>query len=150
MKHHFRTRTSIEAPIEDVFAFFSAAGNLERITPPSLRFQILTPLPIKMEEDVLIEYKLRINGIPARWRTRIPVWNPPYEFVDEQLSGPYKSWVHTHRFREEDGRTIMDDHVEYSLPFFPFGLVAYPFVRAQVEAIFAHRAHAIRERFSGE
>lgn len=130
-----------------MFEFFAAADNLERITPPAMRFQILTPLPIEMKAGTLIDYKLHINGVPARWRTLIPVWEPPYRFIDEQIKGPYKRWVHTHEFEEQNGITVMRDHVEYELPLVPLGELAYPFVRYQVGVIFRYREKRIREIF---
>ncbi|MEW4490388.1 SRPBCC family protein [Thalassoglobus sp. JC818] len=106
----------IDAPIEDVFQFFSDAENLEAITPPWLNFRIVTPRPIQMREGALIDYRLALRRIPIRWRTRIAEWNPPYSFVDEQLRGPYRKWVHEHTFISKDGGTQVSDIVYYQVP----------------------------------
>ena len=129
-----------------MFDFFSRAENLERLTPSSLRFRILTPTPIEMREGALIDYQLRLNGIPLKWRSLISTWDPPNVFVDTQLKGPYKQWIHTHRFTALDAeRTLIEDEVRYRLPFGPFGAIALPIVRKQVEGIFDYRETALAE-----
>ena len=143
MIHVHRSTTRVARPIEEVFAFFSDAANLEMITPPQLRFRILTPSPIPMHEGTRIDYELRLLGIPFRWETLISTWDPPHRFVDEQLAGPYRTWVHTHTFTSCDGGTLIEDEVRWSLPLFPFGQVAYPFVARQVRRIFTYRESAI-------
>ena len=83
----------------DVFPFFSDADNLERLTPPWLRFQVVTPGPIRLKVGTCIEYRLRIRGVPIRWISEITAWEPPHRFVDRQVRGPYRLWIHEHRFR---------------------------------------------------
>lgn len=145
------TETFLPRPREEVFAFFSDARNLEKITPPFLRFQIMTPLPIEMEAGRIIDYRLRLNGIPIKWKTEISHWEPPFRFVDTQLQGPYRRWVHEHRFESVDGGTRMTDRVEYRLPFGWLGSIAHAlFVRRQVESIFAHRTAVIQNLLNPE
>jgi ligand-binding SRPBCC domain-containing protein len=141
--HILRTSQRLLLPREEVFPFFAEAANLERLTPPELQFHIITSPPITMQVGTLIEYRLRLFGVPFKWLTRISRWNPPHEFVDEQLRGPYRLWVHTHRFWPENGATRMEDEVHYCLPFFPVGETAYPLVRWQLRRIFTFRRQAI-------
>ena len=135
-------------PIDEVFAFFSDAANLERITPPTVKFHIVTPTPIEMKVGTLIDYKLRVKGFPLRWRTRICAWNPPHEFADEQLKGPYHLWHHTHWFKPDGQGTLIGDRIEYR----PKGgsLVNALFVKRDVRAIFTYRQMVMAELFDEE
>lgn len=139
----FHTELWLPRSRAEVFPFFADARNLELITPPWLRFEILTPLPIPMQAGALIEYRLRVHGIPVRWRTEIVEWAPPERFVDVQVRGPYVLWHHTHTFAERDGGTLCVDRVRY----WPRGgaLVNWLFVRRDVEHIFAYRAQKLRQ-----
>lgn len=103
-------------PREEVFRFFADTFNLETITPPWLRFRVLTPGPIQMQKGTRIHYRLKLHGISILWESEITVWNPPSCFVDEQRTGPYRCWIHEHRFDEGNGETVVTDHVEYSVP----------------------------------
>jgi ligand-binding SRPBCC domain-containing protein len=142
--HILKTYMSVALPREEVFAFFSEAANLERITPPDLHFRILTPQPIPMEEGTTIDYRLRLLGVPLRWQARIMHWEPPSGFVDEQLRGPYYLWQHTHRFYGGKEDTIIEDVVCYRLPFAPLGDLFHPLVRLQLKRIFRFRQSAVR------
>jgi ligand-binding SRPBCC domain-containing protein len=144
-EHVLSIRGFVPRPRGEVFAFFAAAENLERITPAQLRFEMITPVPIEMHAGTLIEYRLRLFGVPIYWKTRIAVWNPDTQFVDEQLKGPYAQWIHTHSFRDVEGGTEVADTVRYRLPLFPFGEAALPLVRMQLNRIFAYRTQRIDE-----
>ena len=124
MREHVLLRTQLlDGTPQQVFPFFSDAHNLEAITPPLLRFRVLTPRPIEMHEGALIEYRLRVHGAPVRWRTRIMEWDEPRRFIDMQLRGPYRLWHHTHTFEERPaGQTLMTDRVRYAIGFGPKGL----------------------------
>jgi ligand-binding SRPBCC domain-containing protein len=131
-------------PIDDVFAFFADARNLEAITPPWLGFRILTPEPIAMSAGTRIEYKIRWRKLPVRWVTEIRRWDPPAGFMDVQLRGPYRRWEHTHSFHAVDGGTRMTDVVRYALPFGPLGNVAHAwFVKADLKKIFEYREERV-------
>lgn len=138
----------VPASRAEVFEFFSKAENLERLTPPFLRFAILTPLPIEMKRGQLIEYRIGLGGLPMKWLTEISDWTPPERFVDEQLRGPYRYWHHTHEFREVSGGTEMRDVVEYELPLGPLGQVAHGvLVQRLLQRIFSYRRTAVQAAF---
>jgi ligand-binding SRPBCC domain-containing protein len=144
MIHTLHTSFAIPRPIEEVFPFFAEAGNLERITPPELNFHILRPRPATIAAGTLIDYRLRLFGWPFNWRSEITTWEPPHCFIDRQGKGPYRLWIHTHRFREVDGGTIIEDEVRYELPLRPLGEIAHPLLRLHLERIFRYREKAIR------
>ena len=141
-------RQWIPASLDRVFSFFSSAHNLERINPPWLNFQVLTPPEQGIQEGSLIDYRLRVHGIPLRWRTLIESWNPQKSFVDTQLKGPYSKWHHTHRFEEIQGGVLIEDRVLYRVPLSFLGrAVGGAYVKRDVEKIFNYRKKVIREIF---
>ena len=142
--HRLEREQLLPGTPEEIFPFFADARNLEALTPSFLGFRILTPLPIEMREGALIDYSLSLFGVPMRWKTRISVWEPGVRFVDEQLSGPYALWRHTHSFERRGGGTLMRDVVEYREPFGPLGALAHHlFVARTVERIFDYRREAV-------
>jgi len=147
-EHILERRHIIEKSCAEVFDFFADAGNLERITPPELNFHIITPQPIDIKKGALIDYQLKLYGIPIRWKTEITQWNPPHDFVDTALKSPYKQWIHLHTFEEgTHGETIMNDIVRYRLPLEPLGDIAHFYVKKELEYIFDYRYKIIEEIF---
>jgi ligand-binding SRPBCC domain-containing protein len=140
----FRTELWLPRPRHEVFPFFADANNLQAITPPWLNFHVLTP-KIEIRAGALIDYRLRVRGIPLRWRTHIKVWEPPGRFVDEQLRGPYRRWVHEHTFEESNGGTLCRDHVQYAV--WGGRLVDRLLVRRDVRKIFEFRQQRLNELF---
>ena len=143
--HRFSSEIWLARPIEEVFAFFSDAANLDSITPPWVSFRTVTRQPIEMHVGAVIDYRLRVRGFPIRWRSEITAWEPPYHFVDEQIRGPYRRWIHEHKFESRNGGTLVCDDVRYAVPF--DWLLHKLIVRPDVERIFAYRAACLRRRF---
>ena len=138
----------INKPLEVVFEFFSKPENLEMITPESLSFNMLTPTPVKMEKGSLIDFTIRLFGIPIHWRTLISDYEPPFRFVDQQIKGPYTFWHHTHTFKLVEGGVEIIDEVKYSLPLGWLGTLAHAiWVRKDLEKIFEHRKNVIQNYF---
>lgn len=130
----------VPVDVEEAFAFFADARKLQAITPPWLRFRIVQAPP-RLEQGALLEYRLRLFGVPIRWRTEIVEWRPPFGFTDVQLAGPYRRWQHTHRLRRVAGGTEIHDRVVYRLPYEPLaGLFAPVTVQRWLAAIFDYRA----------
>ncbi len=147
MVHTLDTQIWLPQPPEEVFPFFCDAFNLERITPDALRFRIVTPRPITMGVGTTIDYRLRLRGIPFSWQTLISDWRPPFGFDDEQVAGPFRRWVHRHRFVACEGGTLMIDRIDYALPLSPVSDILHPLIRNELLAIFRYRHAAIRELF---
>lgn len=145
MSRVFRIEQAFDLPPSAVFPFFADVTNLERITPPFLRFRVLTPTPVEIGEGTILDYRLRVRGVPVRWRTLIRAWEPPHRFVDEQIRGPYRRWIHEHRFEEVAGGTRMIDEIDYAAP--GGRLVERFLVDRDVERIFAFRARFLDRSF---
>lgn len=145
-EHILTRRLTLDLPIKKVFDFFADAGNLERITPPELKFRITTAQPIDIRQGTLIDYRLKLRGFPVNWQTEISVWNPPHSFVDRALKSPYKQWIHRHTFIAiSEEKTLIEDEVKYRLPLEPFGDLAHWFVRRELDYIFDFRQKVVME-----
>jgi ligand-binding SRPBCC domain-containing protein len=144
--HVLTCRLWLPAPLEAVFAFFERPENLQALTPRSLGFRMLTP-SVVMREGALMDYTIRLLGVPVRWTTLIDSYDPPRGFTDVQLRGPYSYWRHAHRFEPQAGGTMMTDEVRYLLPWEPLGRLALPLVAWQLDRIFRFRGQAIRSIF---
>jgi hypothetical protein len=148
--HVLKSEQRLPGTPAEVFPFFADARNLEAITPSWLSFRVTTPLPVEMRAGALIEYRLRLHGIPIAWLTRIEDWLPGVRFVDQQLAGPYRLWHHTHEFEPDgQGGTVMRDTVRYALPFWPLSEVAHALlVRRDLAAIFEFRRAEVARRLT--
>jgi ligand-binding SRPBCC domain-containing protein len=138
----FRRKQRLPLDLATTFSFFADSHNLEALTPPWLRFQVLTPAPNALRAGTLIDYKLRLRGIPVRWQSEITVWQPPFRFVDVQRKGPYRLWVHEHRFEELPTGTLVSDEIEYAVPGGP--IVNRLLVRPDLDRIFDYRARVLQ------
>lgn len=144
----FETQQYIPLKPIAVFPFFAEAKNLETITPQQLHFKIDSVSTSEIQEGTLIDYTLKIRGLPVHWRTEIVDWHPPHQFVDNQLKGPYALWHHSHRFEALGDGTLMSDRVRFRLPlgFLGWSLGIW-FVRMEVASIFQFRRKKIRNIF---
>ena len=146
--HTFTASLTLPLAIERVFDFFADAQNLERLTPPFLKFHIVSPLPIEMRRGARIRYRLRPHGIPIGWESEITAWEPPRRFVDKQLSGPYRFWHHEHRFAQNTNGTEISDRVDYAV--FGGSIINSLFVEPDMRKIFAYRTKRLNELFAGD
>ena len=136
----------IDEPIDKVFAFFADPANLQEITPPWMSFRITSCSTPEIEEGTILEYALKVRGMPMKWISRISVWEPPFRFVDEQLHGPYRRWYHEHTFEDVGGRTRIGDNVDYAVP--GGRLVERLFVRRDLKQIFQYRFDSLERQFA--
>lgn len=144
--YHLQTSLWLPRPREQIFAFFSDPKNLEKITPPWLRFEILSPTELAVGRGTRIDYRLRVRRLPIRWQSEITVWEPPTRFVDQQTRGPYQVWIHEHTFSEHEGGTIADDNVVYAVP--GGKLVQKLFVAPELDRIFHYRHEVLQNIFN--
>jgi ligand-binding SRPBCC domain-containing protein len=143
---NFQSQLWLAHSLDNVFAFFSDAHNLDLITPPWLHFRTSMAGAGEMRSGMVLDHRLSLHGFPLSWRSKITNWDPPARFVDEQIHGPYRLWIHEHRFEEQNGGTLVHDHVRYAV-FFDF-LIHRLFIRREIERIFAYREKKLREIFT--
>jgi ligand-binding SRPBCC domain-containing protein len=144
--HRRTTQLWLPQPRDKIFEFFADPGNLERLTPDWLRFEILTKTPVNMRQGVLLDYRLRIHGFPIRWQSEIAAWNPPRQFIDRQIKGPYRLWIHEHTFIEDRGGTLIGDNVRYAVP---GGIVVQRLLVARdLKRIFNYRHQILQTLFN--
>jgi ligand-binding SRPBCC domain-containing protein len=149
--HRLERRQYVARPLDEVFAFFAEAANLERITPPWLSFRVLTPDPVQMGVGALIDYRLRLHGVPLGWTSQIEVWEPGRQFVDRAIRGPFSLWHHRHRFSASGEGTIVSDEVHYAPPLGALGELADRLlVGRDLDRIFAHRREAVGRLLEGD
>jgi ligand-binding SRPBCC domain-containing protein len=144
--HRLQNQLRLPRPREQIFEFFADPRNLERITPPWLGFKIVTRPDIQISQGTLLDYRLRLRGIPLHWQSEITVWDPPHRFVDRQTKGPYSLWVHEHTFIDADGGTLVQDHVAYAVP--GGTLIQKLIVAPDLARIFAYRRETLRKLFA--
>lgn len=142
---HFSSGILLHHPLPEVFDFFASAENLNLVTPPWLHFSILTPLPIEMQRGTVIRYRLKLHGIPVRWDSEITEWEPPFRFTDTQIRGPYRLWVHRHRFENTPDGTLVADDVTYRVP--GGALLNRLFVANDLRRIFDYRKAKLLELY---
>jgi ligand-binding SRPBCC domain-containing protein len=146
--YQLETKLFLPADRDEVFKFFADPRNLERITPPWLHFEILTPPDTVIAQGTLLDYRLRLRGVPLRWQSEISLWQPPHRFIDRQTQGPYSLWVHEHTFAAHDDGTMIGDRVEYAVP--GGRLVQKFFVAPDIERIFAFRRRKLEQFFGAD
>ncbi|MBI1729205.1 SRPBCC family protein [Candidatus Acetothermia bacterium] len=144
-RFHLHMEQRLPASASEIFRFFSDAHNLETLTPRWLGFRVLTPSPIVLQKGAVIDYRLKLHGIPLRWQSEITAWEPPYRFVDEQRKGPYRLWIHTHTFESQKGGTLTRDDVEYAVH--GGSLIQRWFVQPDLRRLFAHRQQQLTKIF---
>lgn len=141
-----QTHLWLPQPREQIFAFFADPNNLEKITPPWLRFEIMSPNLFPVRRGTRIDYRLRIRGFPIRWQSEITAWEPPARFVDQQTRGPYRQWIHDHTFDEHEGGTIVGDSVVYTVT--GGKLVQKLLVAPDLARIFHYRHEVLQNLFN--
>lgn len=148
--YQLKRKQIIKANLETCWAFFSSPYNLKKITPTYMGFEVLTDIPEKIHEGLMIEYRVKpLLGIPTKWVSKISKVEEKKFFIDEQRSGPYKKWHHEHHFRQVDEGTEIIDIITYQMPFGLLGKIVHPFiVKKKLESIFNYRNEAIKDIFN--
>jgi ligand-binding SRPBCC domain-containing protein len=146
--HTYKTTQIVHTDLQTCWDFFSSPGNLQKITPPSMGFNIISGADRKMYPGQIITYTVKpFLGIPVTWVTEITQVKEWEFFIDEQRFGPYKFWHHQHFFRLVPEGIEMTDIVHYVLPFGVLGMIAIPMVKKKLREIFSYREKVIGQGF---
>lgn len=148
----FQKEQHLKVSIDEIWDFISSPANLQKITPPSMGFDVRTAnLPDKMYPGMMIKYKVKpLAGVPITWLTEITHVEEGRFFVDEQRSGPYSIWHHEHHLIPQNEGVLMRDIITYKPPFGILGSLVNPIlIKPQLEKIFSYRWRILEERFNG-
>ncbi len=141
----------IPGKITVIWDFFSKPGNLDRITPPDMGFEIVTDLGnSEMYPGLLIQYQIQpFPWFSTQWLTEITSMIKHKHFVDEQKMGPFAFWHHHHGFSTTPKGVLMVDTLHYAIPYGVLGsMVNRLIVADRIERIFAYRKATIESLFS--
>lgn len=141
---------TIPSTIDKVWDFISSPGNLKKITPEYMGFDITTKnLPEKMYPGMIISYKVSpFLGIKMTWVTEITQVRELKYFVDEQRVGPYRMWHHQHFIEPVEGGVLMTDIVDYQPPLGFLGAIANQLIiKSQLNEIFSYRTKQLEAYF---
>ena len=146
--HSLKREATVPGTLASVFEFFNRPENLEQLTPGHLKFDMLTPSPVTMHNGAVFDYTIGLFGLPMRWTSIITNYDPPHQFVDIQLKGPYAYWHHKHGFESCSAGVRVTDDIHYEIGYSLLGRgVLRPIVQRQLESIFDFRAQAIDRIF---
>ncbi len=147
--HSLSQEQWLPIPIQEAWAFFSSPRNLEKMTPPSMGFRIVSLPSETLYEGEIVEYSVKVfPGVWIPWVSEIKALKEGESFVDDQISGPFKFWHHRHSFEEKEGGTLVKDLIHYSVGFGPFGEMArHLVVKNQLEEMFEHRRVTLEAKF---
>jgi ligand-binding SRPBCC domain-containing protein len=141
----FEKTLTFKRPLAEVFDFFLAPANLTRVSPPELHLQLVDG-PERLQLGSVITFKGRRWGIPQRVVSEVVVLEPNVCLVDQQRQGPFRKWIHTHRFAAVAHGTQVHDHIEFEPPGGLLGLlVTADFISKDLEKVFAYRAEKLHE-----
>ena len=148
--YQLHSEITIKTDLDTAWDFIGSPKNLDLITPDDMIFEIVSDLPEEMHEGLLVEYRV---GIPIlgkqNWLSELKHIRERHSFVDEQLVGPYKLWLHYHEISKVEDGVRFVDHVNYIMPFGPLGEIARAiYVKRQLKRIFDYRTEAMIQHFT--
>jgi hypothetical protein len=142
----FRQRSHLDHPPADVFAWLVRPGALDRLIPPWSGVTVESCSGGTPGEGSVVVLRMPVGPLGLRWVATHHDFIDGIGFRDEQDSGPFASWNHTHRVEPEGCGCTLEDLVEYRLPLAPLSMrIAARAVRAMLERTFAWRHRRTRE-----
>jgi ligand-binding SRPBCC domain-containing protein len=119
----YEKRSTLPTTAPALFAWHARPGAFERLAPPWEHMRVLARHG-GITDGSRLTLELRRGPLKIRWEALHRNFVDGVQFTDEQVAGPFKRWIHTHRVEAAGGGATLIDLVDYALPFGPLGALA--------------------------
>ena len=107
-----------------------------------VRFNKIEPLA----EGSIADFIIWLGPIPVHWKAKHSDVDPNNGFIDTQVEGPFKYWVHRHSFVViNEGVTEVKDEIQAKFSRHPYRGMVGRLMWVNLPTLFAFRARKTRQ-----